>query len=82
MCNDYNELKATIDFYKKNYIKKDYLVQIIEKLQESFNLLELDASSIHKFLISLKSNKNNLDESSNSRINEELIQNSLLNALN
>jgi len=49
-----SELEDVKKHYQRDYVKKECLIQIINKLQETFACLEFDASLLQKVMVQLK----------------------------
>lgn len=44
------EMKAKIEDYKQNYLKKEYFLKMIEKIQEAFVNVDMDTSSLKELV--------------------------------
>lgn len=72
--NEIDELKVKVQEYQLNYVRKDYLIKFIEKLQETFENVEVDASSLRALLVSNQdvSTKGSTTDFNAGKITEEM----------
>ena len=55
MNQEIEDLKTQVSDYQKGYIRKEWLCQILDKLQQAFEVIELDASSLQEVIQNLYS---------------------------
>ncbi|CDW75407.1 UNKNOWN [Stylonychia lemnae] len=58
--NEVESLRNKVQEYQQNYIKKDYLFQLVDRLQSTFQSIEFDASSIKDLIQGISNQTQNL----------------------